>query len=279
MAWQQVQLASQHWNYHEAGLSKAGAAIVAIVVAIVTYGAASGLSASLAAGAGMTTTAGAAGASTVAVAGAGVAGSGVAAGAVLTTTGAALSGAVAAGMSSLASEAAVSLADNGGNIQKTLQDLGSRQSVHNILASMLTAGVGQALAGYSVGTLATKTVTGCAAGAVSGIGCQNGVETASLTNAAAWTYHSVIGYNADAGPGKTPPPSQNYPFYRPQPNGQQPPGSWGDNVIGLNDRADAGSFFAQGSPLSDTLNHVPFINATAGVHDFIFNAKWLPFDA
>ncbi len=279
VAWQQVQLASQHWNYHEAGLSKAGAAIVAIVVAIVTYGAASGFSASLAAGAGMTTTAGAAGASTVAVAGAGVAGSGVAAGAVLTTTGAALSGAVAAGMSSLASEAAVSLADNGGNIGKTLQDLGSRQSVHNILASMLTAGVGQVLAGYSVGTLATKTVTGCAAGAISGIGCQNGAETASLTNAAAWTYHSVIGYNANAGPGKTPPPSKNYPFYLPQPNGQQPPGSRGDNVIGLNDSADPGSFFAQGSPLSDTLNHVPFINATAGVHDFIFNAKWLPFDA
>ncbi len=40
-----------------------------------------------------------------------------------------------------------------------------------------------------------------------------------------------------------------------------------------------GLFFAQGSPLSNILNHVPFINATAGVHDFIFNAKWLPFDA
>ena len=49
-------------------------------------------------------------------------------------------------------------------------------------------------------------------------------------------------------------------------------------MIGLNNKADAGSFFAQGSPLSDTLNHVPFINAVAGVHDYIFNAG-IPFNA
>ena len=113
----------------------------------------------------------------------------------LTTTGAALSGAAAAGMSSLASEAAVSLADNGGNIQKTLQDLGSRQSVHNIPGQYAHSRCGAGLSWLQRGNSGHKTVTGCAAGAISGIGCQNGAETASLTNAAAWTYHSVIGYN------------------------------------------------------------------------------------
>ncbi len=39
-----------------------------------------------------------------------------------------------------------------------------------------------------------------------------------------------------------------------------------------------GSFFAQGSPLSDTLNHAPFIKATAGIHEYIFNAG-IPFKA
>jgi large exoprotein involved in heme utilization and adhesion len=116
VAWQQVQLAAQHWDYSQSGLTGAAAAIIAIVVAVVTYGAASAWSASMMAGAGMTTTAGAAGTSTVAVAGAGagMAGSAVAGGSVLTTTGAALSSAAAAGMSSLASEAAVSLTGNGG---------------------------------------------------------------------------------------------------------------------------------------------------------------------
>ena len=275
--WQQVQLASQHWDFSQSGLTGAAAAVIAIAVAIVTYGAASALSASMMAGAGMTTTAGAAGASTVAVAGAGagVAGSAVAGGTVLTTTGAALSSAAAAGMSSLTSEAAVSLAGNGGNIGQTLHDLGSSQSVHNIVASMLTAGVGQTLSGYNLGNLAGKAVTGCAAGSVSGTGCQNGAESAAITNAAAWTYNTVIGYDADAGPGKTPAPgTKDYPVYTPQANGQQPVDSFGNNVIGLN---HLGSSFSQGSALSNTLNQVPFINATAGVHDYIFNSGLVKF--
>ena len=223
VAWQQVQLASQSWDYQASGLTGAGSAIIAIAVAIATYGAASGLATSAATSAGMTTTAGAAGASTVAAAGAGVAGSGVAAGTVLTTTGAALSSAAAAGMSSLASEAAVSLAGNGGNIGQTLHDLGSSQSVRNIVAAMVTGGVGGALSGYSAGNLAAKTVIGCAAGAISGTGCQNGAESAAVTNAAAWTYNSMLGYDASAGPGKTPPPgTKDYPVYTPQANGQQP---------------------------------------------------------
>ncbi len=139
--WQKVQLAAQNWNYSQQGLTGA-AAIIAIVVAVVTYGAASGLSASIASGAGMTTTAGAAGASAVAVTGAGVAD-----GTVLTTTGAAFSGAMAAGMTAMASEAAVSLANNGGDIGATLKQLGSSQSMRSIATAMLTAGMIQEVSG------------------------------------------------------------------------------------------------------------------------------------
>ena len=270
VTWQKVQLASQKWNYSESGLSRTGAMIVAIVVAVATYGAASGLSSTMVADAGMTTTAGATGASTVAVTGAGVAGSGVAAGTVLTTTGAALSAATAAGISTLTSEAAVSLANDGGDIGKTLRDLGSRQSVKNIIAAMLTAGVGQNFGGYSSGTMAAKTAVGCAAGSITGTGCQNGVESTVITTGAAWTYNSVIGYTANAGPGNTPAVGKDYPIYTPQENGQQPANSFGNNVIGLN---ASGSFFSQGSSLSNGLNYIPFVNATAGLHDWFFNAS------
>ena len=46
----------------------------------------------------------------------------------------------------------------------------------------------------------------------------------------------------------------------------------------MNDKAAAGSIFAQGSLLSNAQNQIQFINATAGVHDFIFN-DGLKFDA
>ena len=131
--WQKIELATQNWDYKHAGLTQEGAAVVAIVVAIVTWGAASGVGTAVAEGAGMTTAAGTAGASTVAVAGT--------TGTVLTTTGAAVAAATAAGLTTLASQAAVSLINNQGDVGKTLQDLGSKDSVKQLVASMLTAGV------------------------------------------------------------------------------------------------------------------------------------------
>lgn len=44
------------------------------------------------------------------------------------------------------------------------------------------------------------------------------------------------------------------------------------NVIGFN---EAGSWGSQGGALSRGLNLVPTINATAGLHDLVFNANWL----
>lgn len=140
--WQQVQEAHDKWDYKQQGLSPAAAAVVAIVVAYFTAGAGT----SLATSAGMTTTAGSATASGVAAAGAGVAGSGVAAGTVLTTTGAVVAGASGAAISTLASKAAVSLINNGGDLGKTLNDLGSSESVKQLAAAALTGG---ALAGLN----------------------------------------------------------------------------------------------------------------------------------
>ena len=57
-------------------------------------------------------------------------------------------------------------------------------------------------------------------------------------------------------------------------NGQQPPDSFWNDVIGLN---ELGSPFSQGSTLSNALNRVPFINAAAGIHDYIFNSKLVQF--
>jgi hypothetical protein len=44
------------------------------------------------------------------------------------------------------------------------------------------------------------------------------------------------------------------------------------NVIGFN---QPGSWGSQGGTLSRALNQVPTVNATAGLHDYIFNAQWL----
>jgi hypothetical protein len=55
--------------------------------------------------------------------------------------------------------------------------------------------------------------------------------------------------------------------------GQQLPADQGMNVIGFNDPAKIGSAGAQGNAISRVLNQVPFINATAGLHDYIFNSN------
>ena len=117
VTWQKVQLASQSWNYSQSGLSQSGAIIIAIAVAAVTAGSSAELSATMVAGAGLT-------------------------GATATAAGAAL----AAGMTSLASQTAVALANNQGDIGKTLQAMGSNSAIRNTVTAMVTAG---ALAGLS----------------------------------------------------------------------------------------------------------------------------------
>ncbi|MBH3104311.1 DUF637 domain-containing protein [Serratia marcescens] len=112
--WSKVKDAYDSWDYKSQHLNPAVAAVIAIAAAAVTAGS------SLAATA----------ASSV---------SGAVGGGVIT------SGAVTAGMSSLASQAAVALVENQGNLSKTLQALGSNE---NVRATATAMAIGGALNGF-----------------------------------------------------------------------------------------------------------------------------------
>jgi filamentous hemagglutinin len=106
--WQQVKLIQDKWEYKQEGLTPAGATLLSLAVAWATAGAGAGLIGS----AGTTAT----GATT-------------------------LAGATAnAAFTSLATQASITLVNNKGNIEKTLKDLSSSQTVRATLTSALTAG-------------------------------------------------------------------------------------------------------------------------------------------
>ncbi|HGA1932445.1 TPA: DUF637 domain-containing protein, partial [Neisseria meningitidis] len=130
------------------GMTPAAAAVVVIVVTVLTYGA---LSAPAAAG-----TAGAAGAGAGGAAAGTAAGTGVAAGTAATTGVAAGTSAAAittaagkAALASLASQAAVSLINNKGDINHTLKELGKSSTVRQAATAAVTAGVLQGISGLN----------------------------------------------------------------------------------------------------------------------------------
>lgn len=109
--WVKVDEAHTKWQYDKQGLTPEGAAIVTLVAAYFTAGAASGAGAS---------------------AGAAVGGG---------TTGTVVAGAVTAGVTALASQAAVAVINNKGDLGATLNDLGSSASVRNLATAIVTGGV------------------------------------------------------------------------------------------------------------------------------------------
>nr|WP_180321322.1 S-layer family protein [Neisseria meningitidis] len=111
--WNQVQLAYDKWDYKQEGLTRAGAAIIALAVTVVN-------------------------------AGAGV-------GAALGLNGAAAAAADAA-FASLASQASVSLINNKGDVGKTLKELGRSRTVKNLVVAAATAGVSNKLGASSLAT-------------------------------------------------------------------------------------------------------------------------------
>ena len=92
-----------------------------------------------------------------------------------------------------AAQASVSLANNGGDIGKTLKDLGSSNTVKNTLVAMATASVGTSVSGQGVSAVAAQTAAGCATGAVTGAGCEHGAKTAAVLSTAGETYQSLGG--------------------------------------------------------------------------------------
>lgn len=146
--WNQISLAYDRWNYKQEGMTPAAAAVVVIVVTLLTYGA---LSAPAAAG-----TAGAAGVGAGGAAAGTAAGTGVAAGTAATTGVAAGTSAAAittaagqAALASLASQAAVSLINNKGDINQTLKELGKSSTVRQAATAAVTAGVLQGISGLN----------------------------------------------------------------------------------------------------------------------------------
>jgi len=113
---QQVNAAAQHWDYAHEGLTPEAAAVIAIAVTYGTAGMASEASAGIVASAGATG-----------------------------TTATVASAAVAAGMTTLASQATISLINNKGHVGKTLEELGRKESVKALVTAMATAGALQSL--------------------------------------------------------------------------------------------------------------------------------------
>lgn len=105
--WVQVDLIQKNWNYTQEGLTPGAAALIAIAVTIATSGAG-----------------GAAGM-----------------GATLTGTTGAMGAAATAAFSSLAAQASVTLINNKGDINKTLNQLASSATVRSMATAALTAGL------------------------------------------------------------------------------------------------------------------------------------------
>ncbi len=257
--WDQVNQNLQKWDYASSHLSGAGAALVVIVVTMATMGTGTAAAAGTAAG------------NAAAIsAGEGVALSG--GGAFFTGTGSVIAsvagGAVQAGVTAIAAQATVSLVNNGGDIGATLTELGSSGSLKNLAAAMAIGGVaGYFGDAYGIERLAAQATAGCASGAAGGTGCEKGAEIAAFTTSAAWGYNAMVGYDASPGPGK----NTDKAFYDfDKITGQQLLDSQGNNVIGQN---EAGYLCSQGTTCSKVLNYVPFVNAAAGWHDWIFNAN------
>ncbi|QER40173.1 filamentous hemagglutinin N-terminal domain-containing protein [Acinetobacter suaedae] len=143
--WEQILLTNEDWDYKSQGLTAAGAAILAIVIAAVTAGAGA---------AALGTTATVSSATTITVGGTQVA---IAAGGTITTFGGSIigytaaSGAAAvfstagaminAGLTALATQASISAVNNGGDLTKVLKELGSKDSVKSLVTTVVTVGI------------------------------------------------------------------------------------------------------------------------------------------
>lgn len=114
--WQAVKLAQQQWDYKSQGLTPAAAAIIVIIITVATYGY------------------GAQGA-----------------GAALFQTSSATTSAMAnAAVASMTSQAAISLANNGGDPLKALRSLGSSDYIKSLAISVLSAGALSAVGGTAM---------------------------------------------------------------------------------------------------------------------------------
>ncbi|MCH7314474.1 DUF637 domain-containing protein [Acinetobacter sp. ANC 3882] len=209
--WQKVILTEKDWDYKSQGLTAAGAAIIAIIVAVATSGMG-------AAALGTTTTV--TSSTTIAVGGTQVV---VAAGGSITTFGGTILGYTAASgaatvfttsglminaaVTAIASQASVGLVNNQGDISKTLQQLGSKDSIKSLATSVITVGILDKIGGTEwmsqfndtgiTGRLITGTVnsagTALVTTAINGGSLSENIENALLFNLANALQGSLAG--------------------------------------------------------------------------------------
>ncbi|TPT74306.1 filamentous hemagglutinin N-terminal domain-containing protein [Acinetobacter baumannii] len=132
--WQKVLLTQKDWDYKSQGLTGAGAALIVIIVTIATMGTGTAAAAGAAGGTAASGTTVGLGASMLGTAGVTT----TAAGAIVPST---LGVMANAAVTSLAAQASVGLINNGGDIGKTLKEMGSKDSIKNLAASVVTAGL------------------------------------------------------------------------------------------------------------------------------------------
>jgi hypothetical protein len=131
--WKQVEVINKTWDHKKSGLTQEAVIIVAIVVTIFTAGAASS-----AAGAMVGTTATATG---TVLTGTGLAAAtGMSVGVAAATT-----AAVAAGITTLATQAAIAILNNKGDIAGALKEMHSKENVKGLATAMITAGLVQGI--------------------------------------------------------------------------------------------------------------------------------------
>lgn len=168
--WQKVLLTQKEWDYKSQGLTAAGAAIIVIIVTILTMGSGTAAAAGAAGGTAASGTTVGLGASMIGSAGVTTA----TVGGVTTITGVSTLGAMAnAAITSLATQASVGLINNGGDIGKTLKDLGSKDSVKNLAASVVTAGLLNGVAtnlNISSNAIVNDIANNMATGMIKGVG-------------------------------------------------------------------------------------------------------------
>lgn len=135
-----------------------------------------------------------------------------------------------------------------------------------------------------VGRTVASAVVGGTTSVIGGGKFANGAKTAGflrLFGEMADYYQRAVGRSANPLPGENRDPSD---YLRDPITGRQPDGTWDQNVIGLNEPLKGswyapGNFFKQGGLLSRSLNLVPIMNATGGLHDYWFNSgqlNWNP---
>lgn len=181
--WTQIEEVHKKWDFKKEGLTPEGAAILTIVVAWATWGLASGAGA--------------------------MAGTAVGGG----TLGTVVGGAVTAGVTTLASQAAVALVNNKGDIGKALDQLGSSANVRGLLTAIVTGGAlayinpalnlpGNQVGGEFITRLQTNLTGGVTraviSSAINGTSVEEGLKdaiTGALIDTAAATGANWIGSN------------------------------------------------------------------------------------